>query len=324
MPHELVAVSRAFLQSCLSLGYPHCSDFNSGDEGVGLLPFNIGADGTRYGSAIVFLTEAVRRRPNLHITDKATVSKILFDGNRAIGVRYRRDGLEQMHHADKIILCAGPIRSPHLLLLSGIGPGEDLRKLHLPVVADSPGVGRSLQDHPCINLYWDLQDGATTELDHTGIQVALRYGTSSGLPLTAAQINCTQFAFGMTEDDIFHLDKRKVGMACHLYRILSKGSVTLDPRCVEDPPMVDYCYLSSAQDLNAMKIIVKEAFRIAATGPIAGMLAAPLHGSNCVEDLDSTTLSDGIRFGEWLRRNAVTGQHTSSSCRMGPHPILSL
>jgi len=317
-PDEFVAVSRAFVESCLSLGYPHCDDFNRTDEGVGPLPFNIGLDGIRYGSGVVFLTSRVRDRSNLHITCNATVSRILFDGTRAVGICYERDGIEQIEYGDKVIICAGPIRTPHLLLLSGLGPADALERLQIPVVHDSPGVGRSLQDHPCVNLYWELQDEVTTQLDHTGMQVALRYGSSSGLPVAAAQINCYEFGYGMTDEGVFKLDRRKVGMACHLYRSLSKGSVTLDPECAKGPPIVNYAYLSSTQDLNAMRIIVREAFTISAARPLKNMLADPSSAVGRFDKLSEPVLSDQSLLDQWLLHNVVTGQHTSSTCRMGP------
>ena len=104
-------------------------------------------DGVRWSTANAYLKPAMKR-PNLEVATHALATRIAFEGRRAVGVRYRRGGREQMARARReVILCGGPINSPQLLKLSGVGPAAELRALGIDVVADRAGVGENLQDH---------------------------------------------------------------------------------------------------------------------------------------------------------------------------------
>ena len=103
--------------------------------------------GRRWSAANAYLRPAMRR-PNLHVRTHALATRIAFDGRRAVGLRYRRDGAEHVAHARReVILAGGPINTPQLLKLSGVGPAEELRALGIDVRHALPGVGENLQDH---------------------------------------------------------------------------------------------------------------------------------------------------------------------------------
>ena len=144
---------RAFYQACLDAGFLDCPDHNRpGSTGVGPLAFNI--DGrTRVSTAIGYLGPA-RRRENLTIVPHTLVHQVSFDGTRAVGVGGTTPDGDSEFHGEEIILCAGVIGTPHILLLSGVGPTDQLRTLEIHVGGHLPSVGRNLRDHPDMPMFW--------------------------------------------------------------------------------------------------------------------------------------------------------------------------
>ena len=167
-----------FYNACRAAGLPDCPDHNDPDStGVGPFPFN-GPDGVRWSTAIGYLDEA-RHRPNLTIRADSVAHRVLFDGSRAAGVAIERDGEVVTEHADEVILSAGAIGSPHLMMLSGIGPAGHLSEMAIPLVRDLPGVGRNLRDHPQVWLTWRTKPDFRQNRFADRLQLTLRY-TSTG------------------------------------------------------------------------------------------------------------------------------------------------
>ena len=142
--------AQAFIEAGQKLGIPVNYDFNGAtQEGFGCYQFTR-KDGERHSTAVAFLKPALTR-PNLTAVTYAHTTRILFDGKRANGVEYVHDNQIKQSFADKeVILSGGAINSPQLLLLSGIGPADQLSEQDIPVVMDLPGVGENLQDHPLL------------------------------------------------------------------------------------------------------------------------------------------------------------------------------
>jgi choline dehydrogenase len=145
--HKRNPLYDAFIEAGRQAGYSVSADLNGErQEGFGPLGMTI-RDGVRWSTANAYLRPAMKR-PNLEVATHALATGIAFDGRRAVGVNYRRGGREQTARARReVILCGGPINSPQLLKLSGVGPAGELRALGIDVVADRPGVGENLQDH---------------------------------------------------------------------------------------------------------------------------------------------------------------------------------
>ena len=137
----------AFIEAGREAGYAVSADLNGErQEGFGPLDMTV-RDGVRSSTANAYLRPAMKRR-NLEVLTHALATGVAFEGRRAVGVRYRRDGAEHKVRARReVILCGGPINSPQLLKLSGVGPAAELGALGIGVVADRPGVGENLQDH---------------------------------------------------------------------------------------------------------------------------------------------------------------------------------
>ena len=144
----------AWLAAAEAAGYPHTDDINGRrQEGFGRMDMTVG-EGRRWSAATAYLKPA-RNRPNLAVRTRAQVSRIDFEGRRAVGVTYRQgDRTVTVRAAREVVLAGGAINSPQLLKLSGIGPAEELRRHGLPVIADRPGVGENLQDH--LEFYFQI------------------------------------------------------------------------------------------------------------------------------------------------------------------------
>ena len=170
---EWLPAQEAFYNACRSAGYADNADWNHPDgTGVGPLPFN-NPNRIRLSTALGYLDQA-RHRLNLTVRPNSTVRRIVFDATRATGVVVESSGESFTVYGEEVILCAGALGSPHQLLLSGIGPADHLRGLGIPVVADLPGVGQNLRDHPLIEGMIALsetgaRDEQTTEVTSIGV-----------------------------------------------------------------------------------------------------------------------------------------------------------
>ena len=144
---KLNPLYEAFIEAGREAGYAVSSDLNGErQEGFGALDMTV-RDGVRASTANAYLRPSMKR-PNLKVVTHALASRVAFDGRRAVGVHYRRDGLKLKAGARReVILCGGPINSPQLLKLSGVGPAAELGAFGIDVVANRPGVGENLQDH---------------------------------------------------------------------------------------------------------------------------------------------------------------------------------
>ena len=191
-----------FLEACTSVGIAHTRDFNGAQaEGAGLWHVTI-KDGVRVSSANAYL-RPVRRRANLDVRLRAHATRVLFSGSRAVGVEYLRGGTRQQAHARlEVLLAAGAINSPQLLELSGVGDAQLLRQLHIPVIADSPAVGRGLQDHLAVSYFYrsrvpTLNDQLAPWLGK--VKAALRYVVGRRGPLAMSVNQAGAFLRSRTE-----------------------------------------------------------------------------------------------------------------------------
>ncbi|HOA94862.1 MAG TPA: GMC family oxidoreductase N-terminal domain-containing protein, partial [Quisquiliibacterium sp.] len=143
----------AFIASAVANGIPRNDDFNGAtQEGTGYYQANL-RNGRRISTAVGYLRPA-EKRANLRVEVEALVTRVLFEGTRAVGVEYTQNGSTHRATAREILLSGGAFNSPQLLQLSGVGPAPLLRQHGVPVVLDAPGVGDALQDHFYVRTYW--------------------------------------------------------------------------------------------------------------------------------------------------------------------------
>ena len=153
-------IQAAFHQAALALGFPADPDMNGPESGgIGAMPMN-NPDGIRMSTALTHLNPA-RHRLNLTIRPSALTRRILFEGTRAVGVEVESGGEVFTMAGKEIVLSAGGLKSPHLLLLSGVGPAEELHRVGIPLVHHLPGVGKNLRNHPIASVSMRVKEGVT-------------------------------------------------------------------------------------------------------------------------------------------------------------------
>jgi choline dehydrogenase len=183
-PRYVNPLSYAFLEAGSELDLPSNDDFN-GEEQDGLGLYQLTQKGGKRHSAADAYLRPTSKRPNFTVRTRAQATRLLFEDARAVGVEYLEDGKAEMVYVDReVILSGGAINSPQLLLLSGIGPADDLEALRIPVVADLPGVGQNLQDHPAIAVAYECKGQVTLDGAETLWNLA-RYLLFKGGPFTS-------------------------------------------------------------------------------------------------------------------------------------------
>lgn len=176
-PSELVPVQSAFMAACEHLSYPPCADSNApGSSGFGPHAMNK-IDGRRISAAEAYLTDEVRARPNLRIGAGTLVRRVIFHGKRATGVETEGPAGVELIEASVVILCAGAINTPGILLRSGVGPDREVRRLQCEAVVDAPAVGRRLLDHPGTGIFVLARKGFRVDREAPLIQTVFRFSS---------------------------------------------------------------------------------------------------------------------------------------------------
>jgi choline dehydrogenase-like flavoprotein len=301
-------------------------DYNSGDPEGTSLALVTQRNGRRWSAADAYLRPA-RRRSTLTIVTHAHAIGIEMRGDRAHAVRYRdRRGRVTVAHADReVILCAGAIASPQLLMLSGIGPAAELRSTAIHPVVDLPGVGRNLQDHPYIATVHESTIGRSL-LDAERPKAALEYLLRRSGPLSSPIAEA--FAFVRSSNELpaadlqFHFApayfvnngfEEHDGHAYTLGPVLisprSRGAVRLRSADPHAKPSIVGNHLTEPEDLNALVRGVKLAREIAATGPLASATGAELYPGWRVKRDDEIEQD--------IRRRVELLYHPVGTCAMG-------
>jgi choline dehydrogenase len=324
--------SHLYVKAAQSLGLPFTADFNRGaPSGTGYLQFTA-RGGRRCSGADAYLAP-FRTSERLRVVTHAQVERLIFDGDRAIGVEYLKDGQRHvLHSGSEVLLAAGAFGSPKLLMLSGIGPADDLRRLGLPVRAKLSGVGQHLQDHcgsPLVleghsrgygyfrqdrgwRLVWNLLEYALFRrgrLTTVGGEASSFHATEAGNASPTVQIYCVPtIGYANTGLDAMpEVDGIKLHVT--LLRPWSTGSMTLRSANPADPPLVDPNYLSDVRDLRYLIDGLRVARSLAATEPLGGALKREL--------LPGTNADDDAALARYVRSTARTDWHPVGTCRMG-------
>lgn len=293
-PH---AAHQAFLQAAVQHGFRADAsyDFNQPEpDGVaGFYQKNILA-GRRHDAATAYLIP-VLSRPNVDVRSRSQVTRLLCEGTRVVGVDYVCDGrLRQARARREVVLCAGAIGSPNLLMLSGIGAADELRAHDIPVLADLPGVGKNLQDHVKVSVRWH---GKTTL---PGSTVTAGLFTTEG---TAAIPNLQLFVGrGTDQPDPF------ITITVSLVQPHSRGSLARRSADPLQAPLICMSYLQAQADLDALVHGVELARSLGASSPYDALRGEEL-------EPDTRSSADLARF---VRDKADTIYHPAGTCRMGP------
>jgi len=297
---ELQPDQAAFYNACVAAGYAENPDHNHPDAtGVGPYPLN-NPEGIRWSTAIGFLSMA-RHRINLTIRPNCTTLRVLFDDIRATGVEVESGGERFVVNGDEIILSAGPIGSPHLLMLSGIGPADQLAKHGISLVKNVPGVGQNLRDHPTVHVSWRAQPDVPPPPQEVGPQkVALRY-TAPGSDIKNDMIKVMRFR---------KIDRLLV-MSVGLYLALGKGELKLQSPDPDVQPSLDYNYLQEPEDRRRLREGVRLCLELVDMKEFEGVVGERINP-------DDAALASDNALDEWLMRSVSTMHHISCTAKMGP------
>ena len=294
----------AFFQACLAAGFLEVLDQNNPDAtGVGPLPMN-NPEGIRMSTALTYINP-IRHRLNLSVRANVLVRRIVFDGNRATGVEVDSGGEAFVVEGDEIILSAGAIGSPHLLMLSGVGPASQLDAQGIPLILDLPGVGQNLRDHPLVFTSYRFPEDYSIDLNAPRAQICLRYtaeGSSTREDLMILPSSSSPFVPEETP---------VVRIGCGLELPVGSGELTLDSVDPNVQPQINYHYLEEPWDLKRMREGVRLAVRLAEHEAYANILADRFSPSD--SDLATDAALDA-----WLLANVSSFQHISGTCKMGP------
>ncbi|MCC7049729.1 MAG: choline dehydrogenase [Alphaproteobacteria bacterium] len=320
---------RAFIEAGQQAGYPPTDDMNGfQQEGFGPMDMTI-HQGRRWSAAMAYLHPA-RARPNLTVRTRALSARVLVERGRAVGVEYRQHGRQAVARAEReVILAGGAINSPQLLLLSGIGDADQLRKVGVAPVHQLPGVGRNLQDH--LELW----------IQHECTQPITLHSVNN--PLVRAKVGIEWFLFktglgtsahlesgafirseaGVRHPDIqYHFlpsvvnDHGRVPSTCHSFqahvgsmRATSTGAITLRSADPAVHPLIDPNYLANERDRWEMRACVKltrEIFSQKAFDPYRGRELLPGPEVRTDAEIDA-----------YVRARADSAYHPCGSCKMG-------
>jgi choline dehydrogenase len=316
-------------------GYKRNPDYNGADqEGVGHFQLTM-KGGRRCSSAVAYLKPA-RGRQNLEIITDAQTEKVVIENGRAVAVRARVKGMvREIRASREVILCAGAIGSPQILMLSGIGAGDDLQEHGIEVKADLKGVGKNLQDHlqarPVFKTTLSTINTETSNIFKQGI-IAMQYALTGRGPMTMAASLGTGFLKTSdhleTPDIQFHIQPFSAdrpadgphkfsGFTASVLQLRpeSAGHLALKSANIDDHPLIHPNYLATDTDCRTIVKGIQIARKIARTEPLKTYITeeyAP--GAGVAED-------DEVAILDWARKNSVTIYHPTGTCKMGNDPM---
>lgn len=315
-------VCLAWVESAVEWGLRRTDDFN-GESQMGAGPFQLTChDGRRWSAADAYLRPALGR-PNLEVRTNAQVTRVVVDNGRADGVAYRDGDEEIIVRADaEVLLCAGSINSPQLLLLSGIGPGDHLRDVGVDVVVDLPGVGSNLHDHPTVPAIWRITVPDLPELAATPEAQTLWVEHRRGPLATSPSEMCAFFSTlgnQTVPDTQLHVGAvpfadtlAPPGCSCFTTTVSllaprSRGTLRLRSSDPLVHPEINLSFYDEQRDFDDVLRGLRTTIEMTRTGPVAEYLAEPL----LPVEVDETALAQHVR--RWTQ----TIYHPVGTCAMG-------
>lgn len=335
---QLHPMERHFFAAAEQAGLPFTEDFNGPQpEGVGRYHINTWR-GMRWSAADAFLRPALRRG-KVQLVTGAMAERVLFEGRRATGVSYRKDGAVRAARARRaVVLSAGAVQSPQLLQLSGVGPGELLQRLGIPIVLAQGQVGANLQDHLAMSYYYQATEPTLNNVLSSAwgkLRVGLQYVATLKGPLSisvnqcggfvrshagAAQadtqlyVNPITYTLAASETGTQIVPDRFAGfiLCFQPCRPLSRGRVDIRSNNVLDAPRIEPRYLSHPEDVAQALRGAQLVQRLARTPAMRGLIRAPI--APVLDRMDDAAMVEDFR------NRASTCYHPVGTCMMGPDP----
>ena len=312
-------IQKAFHAACLQAGFGASEDTNGPNpSGIGVSPSN-NLGGMRMSAAITHLNP-MRHCLNLTVRGGVFVRKILIQDSKAVGVEVESGGEVFNVEAHRVVLSAGAIKSPHLLMLSGIGPQDQIQQFGIPMVHELPGVGQNLWNHLSAQVTYKVKDGIslTTEADsvHFGLHYTSQGSSASNdmLLRTSAVVDPreervpgvrTKYLIGDVPPD------RVARISCTLGLPDGSGYVKLASPDPAVQPTFNYRYLQHPNDVRRVREGLRFAISILESDPFKDVV------DHRIQPTDET-LADDDAFDLWIRQTVGTARHVSGTCKMGP------
>ena len=327
-------LTHRFVEAAQQAGLPFTKDLNGTQhEGVGYSQMS--RNGRFRGStARTFLARA-RGRPNLRVETNAFATSLLFGGKRCVGVTFRQGGQDRRVTAGReVIISGGTINSPHLLQVSGVGPGAHLKAIGVPVVHDLPGVGTNLSDHYAIRISHRVKNAFSINELSRGLRLAreiarwltvgrgaLTFGVSSAQAFARSRVGLSSpdiqllFSPASYDNNKFGALEREPGMtiAVSIARPESRGTIMAKSPDPFERPSLKPNYLGAANDLRVALAGIALARRVFA--------APPLARHSVTETTPGSSVTSEEALTDYIRRQGTTIYHICGTCKMGEDPM---
>lgn len=292
-------VSKAAMTAAADLGIPHEPDKNDqGPPGAGPVPLAI-LDGLRVNAAMAYLLP-VLGRPNLEVRGVIAAHRVEVRSGRATAVHAGDATSGERIAAGEIVLAAGALSTPQILLRSGIGPASDLSRLGLDVVRDAPGVGAAISDHPQLRLDWRPARALPTTGHWMGAQVNLPLGDIELLPTTRSVASL----IGGADDGV-------VSVLAGAHAPRRRGGLRLRSADPGVPPEIDLGYLRNEWDRGLLRAAARAAATLLDEPPLRALVGEAL-------DPPPDRARDGRALDEWIARRLATAFHSCGTAPFGP------
>jgi choline dehydrogenase len=339
---QLHPMESVFFKGAQQAGIPFTEDFNGPQpEGVGRYQINT-RHGMRWSAADAYLRPALKRR-NVQLKTGAMVSRVLFEGRKAVGVAYHMGSLQQTARARcAVVLSAGAVQSPQLLQLSGVGPGALLQQQGIAVVLDQPAVGANLQDHLAMSYCYKATQATLNNVLSTWwgkLRIGLQYVTTLGGPLSISvnqvggfvksgphapqadlQLYCNPVTYTLAPSakgtQIVPDPFAGFILCFQPCRPLSRGRIDIASPDVNTPPAIQPNYLSHPDDVQVALRGARLVQRLSQTPALRGLIQEAI--SPALDTLDDAGMVDDFRA------RASTCYHPVGTCMMGADPDQSV
>ena len=300
-------IQSAFHTACLQNGFDTTDDMNGVEPtGVGVVPMN-NQKGVRMSTAITHLAP-MRHHLNLTIRGNVFARKILIENRQVTGVEVESGGEVFTVESNKVVLSAGALKSPHILMLSGIGPKDQLDEYGIDVLQNTPGVGANLRNHPISPISFKVKEGIKLQPDASGVRIALRY-TAKGSDDSNDMMMTTSSLFSPFTGEM--LPDRIGRISCVIELPAGAGFVRLNSADPAVQPKFDYRYFSHPEDMRRMRDGIRLAVKMLETDAykdVSDGRVTPTEG----------ILTDDDALDLWIRQTVGSARHVSGTCKIGP------
>ncbi len=308
---QINGFGKAFIDTCVDLGIPFNPDYNSGGSmrGVSLLQSTIeykeGYQAPRRVTSFDRYVKPVMDAPNVTVVGGALVTRVIIDAKgRATGVEYVVDGRSEIASAGEVVLCAGAINSPKILMLSGVGDPKELARTGIPVVAEIPAVGTNMQNAIIFLANWKSAQPIKGQPVNEGCAIVWDNMIDDDQPMTCLEMMCGQYTCDQSPAELEGFYSVSGGAM----RLLSKGSVTLASNDPAVAPIIDPRLLSVQEDYDQCLAAYSLMLKVGNAPGLADWRAGQVNPA------------PGTKPADWLLSNIYSYSHPVGTCAMGSGP----